>query len=366
MHSGEHPSSGVRSQSAAVALILILFVANPVSGQCGGDCDGDGSVDVAEIITLVNIALRLADVASCLPGDTSGDGTITVDEIVAAVQHALNGCSATAACGNGVVDAGEQCDFPDDATCPGRCAAPGAVTYTCHAGCAMTLGACSSAQDPTCPGQCVTSQAPECSCLPDNPPTCPTPQPLPHQSAFLCDPCVDISAARLFYREEGVSGELFQETTIAFKNYVDPQHTMITVTTTTRRGTQAPVVEDMPITLAGVNSSWLGLIRAHSMLVCGWAAGCDDAGHVLISNGQQFTWTPAGSTVKYTYSCSGCGGGAGRVGATWANARCGTQFGRPTYGLCRDSVGSTDCCGCPGDTPCPSGAPNCVDGGCLP
>jgi hypothetical protein len=349
---------------------LIALVAGRAAAQCGGDCDGDGSVTVADIVTLINIALGTASVTTCPPGDTSNDGMITVDEILTAVNNALHGCGA-AFCGNGIADAGEQCDGNDDAACPGRCASPAPVTYTCHSACGADLGPCSGSQDPACPGNCVTTDTQGCSCIPDNPPACPTPQQLPTNAGFACVNCVDIGSARLFYREEHVNGGLFLEKEIKFKNYVNPEHTMIAVTTTTRIGNNAPVVADEIINSAfpstvGVNSNWVGLIFAYFTMVCGWSPGCDDAGHVLLSNGQQFTWAPAGGVIKYTYSCSGCGGGAGRVGTSWANARCGAQFGRPTFGLCRDSVGGTTCCGCPNDQACPDGAPNCVDNGCLP
>ena len=60
--------------------------------SCAGDCDGSGEVTVAEIITLVNVALNNADVTACLAGDRNHDGQITVNEIVEAVNAALNGC----------------------------------------------------------------------------------------------------------------------------------------------------------------------------------------------------------------------------------------------------------------------------------
>jgi len=63
---------------------------------CSGDCNGDTTVSVDEIITLVNLALGNGDVASCPAGDANGDSAITVDEIVAAVTLALTGCTAAA------------------------------------------------------------------------------------------------------------------------------------------------------------------------------------------------------------------------------------------------------------------------------
>jgi hypothetical protein len=61
---------------------------------CVGDCNGDTSVTVDELLAMVNIALSSAGTSDCPPGDTNGDGQITVDEILAAVNNALNGCPA--------------------------------------------------------------------------------------------------------------------------------------------------------------------------------------------------------------------------------------------------------------------------------
>ena len=49
---------------------------------------------VDELLTMVNVALGNAEVATCTAGDTNGDGSITVDEILTAVNSALNGCWA--------------------------------------------------------------------------------------------------------------------------------------------------------------------------------------------------------------------------------------------------------------------------------
>ena len=45
-----------------------------------------------ELITMVNIALRNADISTCTAGDANGDGSIEINEIVAGVNNALNGC----------------------------------------------------------------------------------------------------------------------------------------------------------------------------------------------------------------------------------------------------------------------------------
>lgn len=59
---------------------------------CRGDCSRDGRVDVADLVSLINIALGNDAVSGCAVGDLDGDGRITVDEIVAAVDDALSGC----------------------------------------------------------------------------------------------------------------------------------------------------------------------------------------------------------------------------------------------------------------------------------
>lgn len=61
---------------------------------CVGDCNSSGQITVAEILTMVSIALGDANVSACTPGDANGNGRITVDEILTAVNNALNACPA--------------------------------------------------------------------------------------------------------------------------------------------------------------------------------------------------------------------------------------------------------------------------------
>lgn len=67
----------------------------PAAPPCSGDCNGDGSVTIEELIAMVNVALG-APLALCPAGDRSGDGAIAIDELVTAVVHALDGCPALA------------------------------------------------------------------------------------------------------------------------------------------------------------------------------------------------------------------------------------------------------------------------------
>jgi len=62
--------------------------------ECTGDCDGDGSVAVAELITGVRIALdnRPSDV--CPSFDPGEDGRVSIEDLTTALNDALYGCSA--------------------------------------------------------------------------------------------------------------------------------------------------------------------------------------------------------------------------------------------------------------------------------
>lgn len=59
---------------------------------CVGDCDGDGSVSIAELIRGVNIALGQQPVGNCPEFDRNDDGKVSISELVAAVNNALSGC----------------------------------------------------------------------------------------------------------------------------------------------------------------------------------------------------------------------------------------------------------------------------------
>jgi hypothetical protein len=59
---------------------------------CAGDCDGNRTVAINELIGGVNIALGAATVTTCPAIDTNGDGSAAINELVAAVSRALGGC----------------------------------------------------------------------------------------------------------------------------------------------------------------------------------------------------------------------------------------------------------------------------------
>ena len=60
--------------------------------KCLGDCNGDGTVTIDELVLDVSIALGESDDSDCLVTDRDGSGTVTIDELIAAVNVALQGC----------------------------------------------------------------------------------------------------------------------------------------------------------------------------------------------------------------------------------------------------------------------------------
>lgn len=93
-----------RSWLVGLGLLVGALLAAPVPAlarTCTGDCGGDGSVTVDEILILVNIAIGNADPRAC-PG--VGE-TVEIDTIVAAVGDALSGCEAAPGIRVGTVNA---------------------------------------------------------------------------------------------------------------------------------------------------------------------------------------------------------------------------------------------------------------------
>jgi hypothetical protein len=76
---------------------LLLLLAASVScaraaAACRGDCDGDGAVVVAEVITGVEIALRLEGVDRCPSFDGDGNESVTVDELLSGIASSMSEC----------------------------------------------------------------------------------------------------------------------------------------------------------------------------------------------------------------------------------------------------------------------------------
>jgi hypothetical protein len=68
--------------------------ATPQSGECTGDCDGNGAVSIDELILGVNMALAGESTDDCPDFDGNGSHLVEIDELVRAVGVALDGCGA--------------------------------------------------------------------------------------------------------------------------------------------------------------------------------------------------------------------------------------------------------------------------------
>ncbi len=83
---------------ALPAAVFLIAWSHPVApaqatgAVCVGDCSRSGEVTIADLLTLVNVALGAAPIAACATADINADGQITIGELLAAVNNALNGC----------------------------------------------------------------------------------------------------------------------------------------------------------------------------------------------------------------------------------------------------------------------------------
>ena len=66
--------------------------APPPPPACIGDCDGDRSVGINELLVGVNIVTGGAALSACTDLDANDDGSVAVNELVQAVNNALSGC----------------------------------------------------------------------------------------------------------------------------------------------------------------------------------------------------------------------------------------------------------------------------------
>jgi hypothetical protein len=82
----------LRLRSDAGPIYLVGDVEILPRSLCAGDCRGDGSVNVEELVTAVAVAIGATDPIQCAAVDTNDDGHAGANEIVAAVGNALQGC----------------------------------------------------------------------------------------------------------------------------------------------------------------------------------------------------------------------------------------------------------------------------------
>jgi hypothetical protein len=79
----------------ALVVLWLSAAAAALPPPCTGDCDGDTSVSVDEIVTAIAVALGDVPATACPAADRNGDHHVTVDELVASLDAALHGCPPT-------------------------------------------------------------------------------------------------------------------------------------------------------------------------------------------------------------------------------------------------------------------------------
>ncbi|MEO8602813.1 MAG: imelysin family protein [bacterium] len=75
----------------ALSLALTVGAGRASAQSCAGDCDGDGSVSIGDLVSGVNLALGSG--GDCDAVDTNTDGEVSISELVTAVTNALDGCT---------------------------------------------------------------------------------------------------------------------------------------------------------------------------------------------------------------------------------------------------------------------------------
>ena len=73
--------------------VVAVAAGAQMSVVCDGDCNGDNTVAINELITGVNIALGNQEVSTCSAFDANAGGSVAINELIAGVNNALNGCA---------------------------------------------------------------------------------------------------------------------------------------------------------------------------------------------------------------------------------------------------------------------------------
>src|SRR5271170_6827800 len=75
-----------------LAVALVCMAPTIGHGQCCGDCNGDRTVAVNELVTAVGYALSECPADGPCCGDCDGSGNVAINELITSVGNALNGC----------------------------------------------------------------------------------------------------------------------------------------------------------------------------------------------------------------------------------------------------------------------------------
>jgi hypothetical protein len=70
------------------------FEVTALPTTCAGDCNGDATVSIDDLLQAVSVAFGDAAPSNCTSVDVNGDGMVSINELLGAVQRALDGCDA--------------------------------------------------------------------------------------------------------------------------------------------------------------------------------------------------------------------------------------------------------------------------------
>jgi len=140
----------VRRAAAVAGAAIVLTAAGTAGAACVGDCNGNGTVAINELVIGVSIALGIQPVSAC-PAFEDQSGMVTISQLVKAVNNGLGSCPVEstptvttgtetptptpttppptgspkpAVCGDGEIEVGETCDdgnTMDGDNCPSTC-----------------------------------------------------------------------------------------------------------------------------------------------------------------------------------------------------------------------------------------------------
>src|SRR5262245_13538970 len=82
----------MRSLLLALALVAAVPSSETQAALCRGDCNGDGEVLDAELVTAAGIDLLISPYRLCPSADGGGDGAISVEDLVASTASRLGAC----------------------------------------------------------------------------------------------------------------------------------------------------------------------------------------------------------------------------------------------------------------------------------
>jgi hypothetical protein len=86
----------------SLVLALLLSTAESAAARCAGDCDGNGRVEIHEVIGAISCSISIICLfephlrRECLDLDDSG--TVSINELIAVVNSALVGCPPAEGC----------------------------------------------------------------------------------------------------------------------------------------------------------------------------------------------------------------------------------------------------------------------------